>query len=127
MTGTGKSRSGDGLLRLQVLNSGAALRPGEQLVTSASVRDRPYVPGVPVGVISDVQGNAGSLTIRALVRPYANFTALGVVGIVVAPPRRNPRFAVLPPRPHARPTPTVTVTVTPRHAVSGVPGAGNGG
>ncbi len=125
VTGTGKSHSGAGLLRLQVLDSGAALQPGEQLVTSASVRDRPYVPGVPVGVISKVQGNAGSLTARALVRPYADFTALGVVGIVVAPPRHNPRFAVLPPRPHARPTPTVTVTVTP--APSAGPTAGPGG
>ncbi len=125
VTGTGKSQSGAGLLKLQVLGSGAALRPGERLVTSASVHDRPYVPGVPVGVISDAQGSTGSLTMRALVRPYADFTALGVVGIVVAPPRHNPRFAVLPPSPHAKPTPTVTVTVTP--APSGGPSVGIGG
>lgn len=127
VTGTGKSQSGAGLLKLQVLGSGAALRPGEQLVTSASVHDRPYVPGVPVGVISDAQGSTGSLTMRALVRPYADFTALGVVGIVVAPPRHNPRFAVLPPSPHAKPTPTVTVTVTPSSAPSGGPSVGIGG
>jgi rod shape-determining protein MreC len=127
VTGTGKSQSGAGLLKLQVLDSGAVLRPGEQLVTSASVHDRPYVPGVPVGVISDVQGSAGSLTTRALVRPYADFTALGVVGIVVAPPRHNPRFAVLPPSPHAKPTPTVTVTVTPSPSLSGGPSVGIGG
>jgi rod shape-determining protein MreC len=42
-----------------------------------------------------------------------NFTALGVVGIVIDPPRHRPRFSVLPPRPAARPAPTVTVTVTP--------------
>src|SRR6266581_2383394 len=58
-------------------------------------------------------GLVGSVTARAVVRPYADLTALGVVGIVVAPPRHNPRFAVLPPSPRARPTPTVTVTVTP--------------
>jgi rod shape-determining protein MreC len=116
VTGTGKGQSGAGLLKLQVLDSGAVLRPGEQLVTSASVHDRPYVPGVPVGVISRVQSSAGSLTARALVRPYADFTALGVVGIVVVPPRRNPRFSVLPPKP--RPTPAVTVTVTPQPTAS---------
>jgi rod shape-determining protein MreC len=127
VTGTGKSQSGAGLLKLQVLDSGAVLRPGEQLVTSASVHDRPYVPGVPVGVISDVQGSAGSLTPRALVRPYADFTALGVVGIVVSPPRHDPRFAVLPPSPHAKPTPTVTVTVTPSPSPPGGPSAGIGG
>ncbi len=127
VTGTGKSQSEGGLLKLEVLDSGAALRPGEQLVTSASVHDRPYVPGVPVGVIAKVQGSAGSLTARAVVRPYADLTALGVVGIVVAPPRHNPRFAVLPPSPRARPTPTVTVTVTPSPSPPGGPSVRIGG
>lgn len=127
VTGTGKGQSGAGLLKLQVLGGGAALRRGEQLVTSASVRDRPYVPGVPVGVVSQVQSSAGTLTARALVRPYADFAALGVVGIVVAPPRRNPRFSVLPAGP--KPTPTVTVTVTPQPSPSlaGAPSAAAGG
>jgi rod shape-determining protein MreC len=127
VTGTGKGRSEAGLLKLQVLGGGAALRPGEQLVTSASVHDRPYVPGVPVGVVSQVQSSAGTLTARALVRPYADFAALGVVGIVVAPPRHNPRFSVLPAGP--KPTPTVTVTVTPQPSPSlaGVPSTAAGG
>jgi rod shape-determining protein MreC len=120
VTGPGKTSSGTGLLSLQVLDAAAVLKPGEQVVTSASVKDRPYVPGVPVGVISSVQNRAGGLTARAQVQPYVNFTALGVVGIVVAPPHGNPRFSVLPPAPHARPTPTVTVTVTP--GVSPSPG-----
>jgi rod shape-determining protein MreC len=113
VTGPGKTPSGTGQLQLQVLDASALLTPGEQLVTSASVKDRPYVPGVPVGVISGVENRAGALTARATVRPYVNFTALGVVGIVIAAPRRDPRFSVLPPSPRAKPTPTVTVTVTP--------------
>jgi rod shape-determining protein MreC len=113
VTGPGKTPSGTGRLRLQILDASAVLKPGEQLVTSASVKDRPYVPGVPVGVISAVENRAGALTARAQVRPYVNFTSLGVVGIVIVPPRHSPRFSVLPPRPHATPTPTVTVTVTP--------------
>jgi len=127
VTGAGKGQSGAGLLKLQVLDSSAVLRPGEQLVTSASVRDRPYVPGVPVGVISKVERGTGSLTARALVRPYAELTALGVVGIVVAPPRHDPRFSVLPPSPRAKPAPTVTVTVTPSASPSAGPGVGIGG
>jgi rod shape-determining protein MreC len=83
------------------------LSPGEQLVTSASVHDRPYVPGVPVGVISKVENRAGSLTALALVHPYVDFTTLGVVGIVVVPPSTNPRFSVLPPKPKPRPSPAV--------------------
>jgi rod shape-determining protein MreC len=122
VTGPGKTRSGSGLLRLQVLDANAALSPGDQLVTSASVHDRPYVPGVPVGVISQVENQAGSLTALALVRPYVDFTSLGVVGVVVVPPARNPRFSVLPPKP--RPAPTVTVTVTPSSSASSPPPGG---
>ena len=40
-----------------------------------------------------------------------NYTALGIVGVVIVPPRHDPRFSALPPLPH--PGPTVTVTVTP--------------
>jgi rod shape-determining protein MreC len=54
-----------------------------------------------------------------------NFTSLGVVGIVVAPPSHNPRFSVLPPAPHAKPVPTVTVTVTPSASTS--PAVSGGG
>jgi rod shape-determining protein MreC len=88
-----------------MLTSAASLQVGQQLVTAASVKQRPFVPGVPVGVITAVLGHGGGLTERALVRPYADFSSLGVVGIVVAPPRRSPRFSVLPPTP----TPTVTL------------------
>ena len=125
VTGPGKTGSGSGLLRLQVLDENAVLSVGQQLVTSASMHDRPYVPGVPVGVISKVENRGGSLTALALVQPYVNFTSLGVVGIVVAPPSHNPRFSVLPPAPHVKPVPTVTVTVTARPSSSpSLPGGG---
>lgn len=123
VTGPGKTRNGTGQLSLQVLDASAVLRPGEQLVTSASVHDRPYVPGVPVGYVSSVSNRSGSLTAKANVIPYVDFTSLGVVGIVIEPPRHNPRFSVLPPKPHVKPTPTVTVTVTPGASGSPSPGA----
>jgi rod shape-determining protein MreC len=124
VTGPGKTASGSGLLKLQVLDENADLSAGEQLVTSASIHDRPYVPGVPVGVIKKVENRGGSLTALALVQPYVDFTSLGVVGIVVAPPSQNPRFSVLPPAPHVKPVPTVTVTVTPGASPSPTPSAG---
>ena len=108
VTGTGKSMSGSALLRLNLFDANAVLQPGQQVLTYASVGDQPEVPGVPVGTIVSVNGSAGSLTQNATVRPYVNFTALGVVGVVVQVPRHNPRVSVLP-----RPAPTVTVTVTP--------------
>jgi rod shape-determining protein MreC len=127
VTGPGKTRSGTGLLRLQVLDENAVLSAGQQLVTSASIHDRPYVPGVPVGVISKVENRGGSLTALALVQPYVDFTSLGVVGIVVTPPSHNPRFSVLPPAPHAKPVPTVTVTVTPGASSTPSPTPSGGG
>jgi rod shape-determining protein MreC len=127
VTGPGKAGSGSGLLQLELLDQNASLTPGEALVTYASMNDRPYVPGVPVGVISKVENRAGSLTTRALVRPYVDFTALGVVGIVVVPPSHNPRFSVLPPAPRPVPTVTVTVPAKPSSRPSTGPGHSSGG
>jgi rod shape-determining protein MreC len=114
-TSTGPS----GMLKLEVFDTAAVLHPGEAMVTSASINDQPFVPGVPVGVVYKVINNAGSLTPEALVRPYADFGALGVVGIVIVPPARSPGFSVLPPIPH--PAPAVTVTVTPKPKTSASP------
>jgi len=99
VTGEGSSRTGPGELKLAVLDPGAVLKPGEQLVTAASVHDRPFVPGVPVGTVISVKNKAGALTAQALVRPFVSFASLNIVGIVIAPPRHNPRFSVLPPKP----------------------------
>ena len=108
VTGTGNSMSGSPMLRLTLFAANTALEPGQQVNTYASVGDQPEVPGVPVGTIVSVASSPGSLTQTALVRPFVNFTALGVVGIVVQVPRHNPRASILP-----SPAPTVTITVTP--------------
>ncbi len=106
--GTGESMSGPSTLRLSLFDTNAVLSPGQEVLTYASVGDQPEVPGVPVGTVVSVQGGTGSLTQNALIRPFVNFTALGVVGIIVAVPKHNPRVSILP-----RPAPTVTITVTP--------------
>jgi rod shape-determining protein MreC len=108
VTGTGKSTSGSPLLRLTLFDANAVLEPGQQVDTYASVGDQPEVPGVPVGTVVSVHSSPGSLTQTALVRPFVDFTALGVVGVVVQVPAHNPRTSILP-----RPAPTVTITVTP--------------
>jgi rod shape-determining protein MreC len=124
VTGTGRNRPGPAVLRLQVFDASAVLQPGQQLVTFGSMHGRPYVPGVPVGVITQVQASATSLTKVALVRPYANDSALGVVGVVIIPPRTNPRDSVLPPSPAPTPTPSSTPS---RPAASPAATAGAGG
>jgi rod shape-determining protein MreC len=107
VSGSGNASADAGTMRLQMLSSAASIKLGEALVTTGS---SPYVPGVPVGVISELENRSGSPTALALVRPYVDFGSIGVVGIVINRPARNPRFNVLPPLP--RPAPTVTVTVT---------------
>ncbi len=83
LTGSAASLSGSAPLKLTLFSANAALKPGQTLVTFGSVGGRPYVAGVPVGTVSTVTTQPGSLTPTALVTPFADFTGLGVVGVVV--------------------------------------------
>jgi rod shape-determining protein MreC len=84
LSGTSQSLSGSAPLKLTLFNSNATIKPGQELVTFGSVGGRPYVAGVPVGTVSAVTTPPGSLTPTALVKPYADFTGLGVVGVVIS-------------------------------------------
>ena len=125
VTGTGQSLSGPTTLKLTLFDANAVLQKGESLVTFGSVKNTPYVPGVPIGQVTKVVGNAGALTQSALVKPFVNFTSLGVVGVVVAGPAKDPHDAVLPPGP--KPVPTVTVTVTPKPSTGTTGNTGTSG
>jgi rod shape-determining protein MreC len=95
LTGSGQTMAGNDTLHLTLFSATAVLTRGEQLVTFGSVGGRPYVPGVPVGYIQSVTSGPGSLTQTALVTPFADFTGIGVVGVVIAPPRTDPGDALL--------------------------------
>ncbi|MFE2299335.1 rod shape-determining protein MreC [Streptomyces sp. NPDC059445] len=107
------SGQGDRPLRVELLNAKAKIKKGDRLVTFGSQSDKPFVPGVPVGVVSRVDPSGGDLTRTIYVTPFVSFTKLDIVGVVVAAPKSDPRDTVLPPKPRPTPTPTVTVTVTP--------------
>ncbi|KUO13900.1 rod shape-determining protein MreC [Streptomyces sp. DSM 15324] len=107
------SGQGDSPLRVELLNGKADVKKGDRLVTFGSQADKPFVPGVPVGVVSRVDPSGGDLTRTLYVTPYVGFTKLDVVGVVVETPKKDPRDTVLPAKPKPVPTPTVTVTVTP--------------
>lgn len=111
--GPGKVR-GTGIMRLQMLSSAAQLKPGEAVVTGPSQGSQPYAPGIPVGRVTRLVSINGGLAEAADVRPYVNYSALSVVGIVIQQARHNPRFAGVPPLPHPLPAVTVTVTAKPR-------------
>ncbi|OIJ94205.1 rod shape-determining protein MreC [Streptomyces sp. MUSC 14] len=107
------SGQGDRPLRVELLDGKAEVHKGDRLVTFGSQNDRPFVPGVPVGVVSRVDPSNGGLTRTIYVTPYVGFTKLDIVGVVVEAPKKDPRDTVLPAQPKPVPTPTVTVTVTP--------------
>lgn len=107
------SGQGDRPLRVELLNGKADVKKGDRLVTFGSQADKPFVPGVPVGVVSRVDPSGGDLTRTLYVTPYVSFTKLDIVGVVVEAPKKDPRDTVLPAKPKPTPTPTVTVTVTP--------------
>jgi rod shape-determining protein MreC len=107
------SGEGDGPLRVELLNGKAEVKKGDRLVTFGSQADKPFVPGVPVGVVSRVDPSGGGLTRTLYVTPYVNFTKLDIVGVVVEAPKKDPRDTVLPAKSKPTPIPTVTVTATP--------------
>ncbi|MEV5936642.1 rod shape-determining protein MreC [Streptomyces sp. NPDC052079] len=113
------SGQGDRPLRVELLNGKAEIKKGDRLVTFGSQADKPFVPGVPVGVVSRVDPPGGDLTRTVYVTPYVSFSKLDVVGVVVQAPEKDPRDTVLPKKPKPVPTPTVTVTVTPSAPADG--------
>jgi len=116
---SGQGNEDDGALGLQLLDAQSGVAEGDRLVSFGSQGAAPYVPGVPVGEVTSVRRSLGTLTRTATVTPFVDFTALDLVAVVVEPPRKNPRDAVLPSRPAASPAPTVTVTVTASPSPSG--------
>ncbi|WP_055477876.1 rod shape-determining protein MreC [Sphaerimonospora mesophila] len=83
--GVAKGGPDRGLLRLSLLNPEASVQVGDDVVTLGSPNLRPYVPGVPIGSVVSVEAASGGLTRTALVRPFARFTALDLVTVVLGP------------------------------------------
>jgi rod shape-determining protein MreC len=113
-------------IRLQLLNVNAPLVPGQRIVTLGSQGERPYVSGVPIGTVEKVEQTQGSITRTAYIRPFVHFTSLDVVGVVVAPPKEDPRDAVLPPRPKGAPVPQPVTSPTLCPCPGASPGASPG-
>lgn len=103
---------------LQLLDNLTTIKVGDVLLARGSNNGRPFVPGVPIGEITSVDNSAGSASQTAEVKYYVNFTALGVVSVVVSGQGNDPRDALVPSKPRPTPTPTVTIYVTPSPTAS---------
>ena len=107
--------SGDGTNSgiLQALDNREEIKKGDVVLARGSANNSPFVPGVPIGVITRVSSATNSVSQVADVKYYTNLNALGVVSVVVGASKNNPRDALVPPAPLPTPIPTVTVTATP--------------
>jgi rod shape-determining protein MreC len=108
LSGRGSKRA-----ELQLLDNQQIVKVGDVLLARGSTNNRPFVPGIPVGVISAVDNTAGSIAQTASVMLYPNFSALGVVSVVLSAGKNNPGDALVPATPQPTPVPTVTIYVTP--------------
>jgi rod shape-determining protein MreC len=107
--------SGQGTRRgvLQLLDNRSSIKKGDALLARGSQGGRPFVPGAPIGTVTNVDNSPGAVTQTADVKFYTNFSTLGVVAVVVSGEGADPRDALVPPKPIPTPIPTVTVFVTP--------------
>jgi rod shape-determining protein MreC len=81
LTGNG-DLSGNGGLKLSLVDHTVSPRRGDVVVTWGSRRGAPYLPGIPVGTVVSVHSSPAELTQTAEVRPYVDFSSLDVVGII---------------------------------------------
>jgi rod shape-determining protein MreC len=112
--------SGGGSKRasLQLLDNQNVVKVGDVLLARGSTNNRPFVPGIPVGVISAVDSSAGSIAQSATVMLYPNFSGLGVISVVLSAGKNNPGDALVPAGPEPTPVPTVTIYATPSPTAS---------
>jgi rod shape-determining protein MreC len=108
LSGTGSKRAS-----LQLLDNQNVVKVGDVLLARGSKNNRPFVPGIPVGYISAVDNSAGLVAQTATVTLYPNYSALGVVSVVLSAGRNNPGDALVPAAPQPTPVPTVTIYATP--------------
>lgn len=107
--------SGQGTDRaiLQLLDSQSSVKVGDVLLSRGSDASKPFVPGVPIGIVTSVPNSAGLVSQLAEVKYFTHLHALSIVAVVVKAPVVDPRDSLVPTKPTPTPTPTVTIFVTP--------------
>ena len=106
------SGQGGSTYLLQLLDATGEIKEGDALVARGSAGDRPFVPGVPVGIVTTVNSNASSITQNADVESSANLEKISVVAVVTAATKGDPRDSLIP-KPRPKPVAPVMPTPTP--------------
>lgn len=122
----------------------APVRKGDVVLTTGSDT---YAAGIPIGTVTAVAPDTNAISRTATVVPFVDVSSLDVVGVVVNPPRTQPRGLLRPigpgpsptsspcpaavphgpvptstPTPTPTPTPAATPSVTPSGTTSRRPG-----
>ena len=106
------SGQGGSTYLLQLLDATGEIKEGDALVARGSAGDRPFVPGVPVGIVTTVSSNASSITQNADVESSANLEKITVVAVVTAATKGDPRDSLIP-KPRPKPVAPVMPMPTP--------------
>ncbi len=98
---------------LELLDNTSRIKKDDILLSRGSTNNTPFVPGVPVGLVTKVSDSTSYVSQVADVTFYANLNALGVVSVILSASESNPGNALIPKAPVPTPIPTVTVYATP--------------
>jgi rod shape-determining protein MreC len=91
----GRGEVGDqGRLDLDLVDNAVAPRRGDVVVTWGSRHGVPYVSGVPIGRVTEVFSSPRQLSKRAVIAPFADFSSLDVVGVVVPANTKGDRSVI---------------------------------
>jgi rod shape-determining protein MreC len=85
-----------GTLDYKLVDLRARPKVGDRIVTWGSKGNAPYVPGVPIGTVTSVTPNQGTLGSTATVKSFVDPSRTDLVGVVTGPPARPPRSTVSP-------------------------------
>ena len=77
------SADDNGRLALDLVDSSVEPSTDDAVVTWGSKDGVPYVAGIPIGRVESVVSSPRQSTREAVIRPFVDFTALDVVGVVV--------------------------------------------
>ena len=91
----GRGTVGDrGKLDLELADGAVTPGRSDVLVTWGSRSGAPYVSGVPIGTVTSVVSSPSRLSRQAAIRPFVDFTALDLVGVVVDPGTASDRTLI---------------------------------
>lgn len=91
----GRGSVGDaGRLQLDLVDNAVMPSKDDVVVTWGSENGVPYVAGIPIGRVTSVVSSPRQSSRRAVIQPFADFSALDVVGVIVPKGTRGDRPVV---------------------------------